>query len=90
MNTKIAKKLIHVWILLASILTLGVGWIALAHSDKPAVLPMFSNSTNVDVTMADIPSLASMVDGSTNGTAAPAAIHLNVNVASMRMRTSGS
>ncbi|MEJ2757809.1 MAG: hypothetical protein P8046_04930 [Anaerolineales bacterium] len=90
MNNKIAKKLIHFWILLASIFTLAVGWIALAHSDKPDVLPMFSTSTNVNVSMADIPSLASMVDGTANGAAQPASIKLNMNVAAMRLRTSGS
>jgi len=88
MNTKIAKKLIHLWILLGSVLTLGVGWVALAHSDKPDVLPMFSTSTNVDVSMADVPSLESLVDG----TVQPASVQLSarMNVAPMRLRTAGS
>lgn len=86
MNTKITKKLIHFWIFLGSVLTLGVGWIALSHSDKPDLLPMFSTSTEVNVSMDEVPSLESMVDG----TVQPGSIKLNMNVTSMRLRTSGS
>ena len=86
MNTKIAKKLIHFWILLGSILTLGIGWVALAHSPKPDMLPMFSTSTNVTVSMSEIPSLDSLVNGSVK----PGLAKVTMNVAPTRFRTAGS
>lgn len=88
MDTKITKRLIHLWILLCSIFTLGVGWATLAHSDKPAALPIFSSSTPIsDVVVQDVPALETLVSNTSQGASA----QLAFNVSSMpRMRTAGS
>lgn len=88
MNTKIAKKLIHFWILLCSIFTLGIGWATLAHSEKPAALPIFSSSTSVnDVVVADVPSLESLTSNASQASSQQVAL----NFTSMpRLRTAGS
>ena len=91
---KITKNILRIWISLSSLVLFAIGWIALAHAEKPAPLAsQFTSTTtsiiveSVDsVELAPVPSLEDLTQ--TNNL--PAISQPTVNFSMPRLRTRGS
>lgn len=71
---KLPTKLIRFWITLTFIVTFGIGWITLSHSEKPAALTPFQNKSFVSgVEFTPIPNLEELTTNTqnTNTTTSP-------------------
>ena len=89
---KITKNILHIWITLSSLIVFAIGWIALAHAEKPAPLAsQFTSTTSIVesvelVELAPVPSL----DDLTQTNSQPAISQPSVNFSMPRLRTRGS
>jgi hypothetical protein len=86
---KLTKSFMHFWISLVSVLALGIGWIFVAHAEKPAPLiaPQVQTVNSGQPVLEPIPSLDTYLQ---NGTfQAPGFQNSSVTVMP-RLRTRGS
>jgi hypothetical protein len=86
---KITKTILRIWITVSALVLFGIGWVALAHAQKPASLAdQFTNNTIVveTVDLAPVLSLEELA-GTTNR---PVISQPSVNINIPRMRTRGS
>ena len=86
---KITKNILRIWITVSALVLFGLGWVALAHAQKPAPLAdQFTNNaaTVETVELAPVPSLEDLA-GTTNQ---PAISQPSVNFNMPRIRTRGS
>jgi len=86
---KITKNILRIWISITSIIVFAIGWITLAHAQKPT--PLTSQTAEVFSTselpeLAPIPSLEDLTDNLSQ----PVFIQPNVNFNMPRLRTRGS
>jgi len=86
---KITKNILRVWISIASIIIFGIGWITLAHAQKPTPL----NIQTVEVytstkpfELAPILSFEDLIQSPNR----PTVSQPNVNINMPRLRTRGS
>jgi hypothetical protein len=89
MMNKITKNILRIWISITSIIVFAVGWITLAHAQKPVPLSTqiveFASPTN-PVDLAPIP----LFEDLTRSVNRPAFSQPNVNFNIPRLRTRGS
>ena len=88
---KITKNILRIWISITSIIVFAIGWITLAHAQKPA--PLINQTTEVSSVdgfpeLAPIPSLEDLTQNSSQGQVT--FIQPSVNFNMPRLRTRGS
>jgi hypothetical protein len=89
---KLVKKSLRVWLTIASVFTFLVGWVILAHSNKPA--PLQIGQPAISSPASNLPSTGntnnSFSQNSSSGGFFPFTSQLQSRSFSPRMRTGGS
>ena len=86
---KITKNILRIWITVSALVLFGIGWVTLAHAQKPASLAsQFTNTASVveTVSLMPVPSLNDFTETINR----PVISQPSVNFNMPRMRTRGS
>ena len=86
---KITKNLLRIWISIISVIVFTIGWITLAHAQKPAQLIYQSFETQTLSESSDLAPIPSLED-LTQNVSRPSISRPSVNFSMPRLRTRGS
>ena len=89
---KITKKILRIWITVSSLILFAIGWITLAHAEKPAplALQMVDNASQTETTETlELAPVLSLEDFSQTANQ-PTISQPTANIIMPRLRTRGS
>ena len=86
---KITKKILRIWITVSSLILFAIGWITLAHAEKPAPLALQVIDTAPQIETQELAPVLSLEDFSQTANR-PTISQPTANIIMPRLRTRGS